>query len=147
MFFFSFQIYVNLCVKQRVSVHTCLCAGVCICACFNWSLTSATIIPYGLLHITDTFKKRPIIYTRVMKILIHLAYYSNFNSDLFELSPQQTWKSFSLLSILHAYPSSEGAYHNFGTQTFCLSTYCRFMYRCAGWFALTLVCLPWKKQQ
>lgn len=39
VFFFFFSRFM-----YDLSVHTCLWAGVCICACFNWRLTSASIL-------------------------------------------------------------------------------------------------------
>lgn len=79
-----------------------------------------------------------------MKIQIHLAYYSHETIWSFRAQSTANLKiAFMAIHLAHA----EGPYHNFGTQAFCRSTYRRFMYRCAGWFALTLVCLPWKKKK
>lgn len=48
----------------------------------------------------------------------------------------------------HRYPSCTGRFiwstTTLGHKLFAVALL-RFMYRCAGWFALTLVCLPWKK--
>lgn len=55
-------------------------------------------------------------------------------------------KSSSLLSNLHTPVHLQG-HTTFRQRAFCSSTYHGFMYRCAGWFALTLVCLPWGEKK